>query len=105
MKNPAPLFVLPDTDQTEVGTESDRLLVSGAPWRGVLLDLYGSADDDDGYQVDDVALKGSHISLVEWFSDADLAHLSDWCNDHLPTGAELRAAERAESYEPRPWRH
>lgn len=102
------LFILPDTDQTHVGAESARLLVSGAPWRGVLLDLYGSASLEHGYEVDDVALKGSPWSLVEWFSAAELAQMSAWCDDHLPTGQELRALDRAESDAPwlaRPRRH
>jgi hypothetical protein len=91
------LFLLPDTDQTEAGAESSRLLVSGAPWRGVLLDLYGSASDEHGYEVDDVALKGSTVSLVEWFNHDDLLAISAWCDEFLPTGAELRALERSES--------
>jgi hypothetical protein len=97
LMNAQPLLSIPDTDQTEVGSESERLLVSGAPWKGVLLDLYGTANDEDGYDVCDVALKGSRVSLAQWFSAADMDHLTDWCNEHLPTCAELRAQERAES--------
>lgn len=97
--NTTPLFSLPfpDTDQTIVGSESARLLVSGAPWRGVLLDLYGSASDEYGFEVDDVALKGSRVSLVEWFSRAELEAFSAWCNESLPSGPELRRQEQAEA--------
>ena len=97
--NQHPIFILPESDQTEAGAESERLLVSGAPWRGVLLDLYGSASDEWGYEVDDVALKHSGVSLVEWFNGNDLEHLSNWCNDHLPDGPELRALAEADDYD------
>jgi hypothetical protein len=56
---------------------------------GLALDLYGT-HDEDGYEVLDVALAGTNISLWEIVTLEFLDRLATWCNDHLPTGAELR---------------
>ena len=57
---------------------------------GLLLDLYGTHDEDDGYTVLDVALAGTSISLHPLVSLQLFDDLSAWCNARLPTGAELR---------------
>lgn len=62
---------------------------------GIKLDLYGALDED-GYEVMDIALAGSNVSLFELVPVAFLERLTAWCNDKLPTGAELRRQARGE---------
>lgn len=90
-----PLTVLPPHPQAQAGSESRLLLVRNALYGDVLVDLYGDLDED-GYSVEDVALANSPVSLAEWFSAADLAELSRWCDRRLPGAAQLRAQAAAE---------
>lgn len=63
---------------------------------GLLLDLYGS-HDEDGYTVLDVALTGTNIGLFPLVTLEFLDQLSTWCNDKLPTGDQLRRQSRDEA--------
>lgn len=64
---------------------------------GLLLDLYGTHDEEDGYTVLDLALTGTNVALFPLASLEFLDQLSAWCNDRLPTGAELRKQSRDEA--------
>lgn len=64
---------------------------------GLLLDLYGEHDEEDGYTVLDVALTGTNVALFPLVSLEFLDQLSAWCNDRLPTAAELRRQSRDEA--------
>jgi hypothetical protein len=66
-----------------------KLLKAAYLHEGLALDLYGT-HDEDGYEVLDVALAGTNISLWEIVTLEFLDRMATWCNDHLPTGAELR---------------
>lgn len=56
---------------------------------GLALDLFGCFDED-GYEVNDIALVGTNVSLAEIVEISFLERMTDWCNNHLPTAAELR---------------
>lgn len=63
---------------------------------GLLLDLYGEFDAD-GYTVLDVALTGTNVGLFPLVTLEFLDRLSTWCNDKLPSAAELRRASEREA--------
>lgn len=65
-----------------------RLLASHIH-EGVKLDLFGKLDAE-GYEVFDIALAGTNISLFELVPVEFLERLTTWCNDKLPSAAELR---------------
>lgn len=50
---------------------------------GLSLDVYGTVDQD-GYEVTDVSLKGSTVSLFEVVDIKLLEQLTELCNDKLP---------------------
>lgn len=89
MRPCVPMFAVQPCPYVTAGAESERMLVSGAPLKGVPVDVYGYLDEE-GYHVDDVALVESRVSLAEWLDDGDWAELDEWCNEHLPTVQELR---------------
>lgn len=60
------------------------------------LDLYGT-HDEDGYEVTDLALSGSTVSLAELVPVAMLESMSKRLDWLLPDGAQLRKESRDES--------
>lgn len=60
-----------------------RLIAAAHVHNGIALDLYGTIDED-GYEVNDVCLTGTAISLYDIVSLDLLSTLTDWCQDHLP---------------------
>jgi len=70
---------------------------------GLLLDLYGTLDEA-GYEVFDIALAGTNISLFELVPTEFLERLSTWCNDKLPSPREVRIQSEMEArYERMKW--
>ncbi len=70
---------------------------------GVKLDLYGTFDED-GYEVNDIALAGTNVSLFELVPVEFLDRLSNWCNDKLPSVREVRIQSAMEAqYERMKW--
>lgn len=64
---------------------------------GLLLDLYGAHDEDDVYEVLDIAVAGTNISLYR-IADVDLLDtLTEWCNATRPSAAQVRRQQRAEA--------
>jgi hypothetical protein len=55
---------------------------------GPLLDLWGSFDRD-GYEVQDIALTGTKISLYEIIDEHMFKGLSDWCDDNLASCEQM----------------
>lgn len=83
----------PTHQQPEVSS-AYRLLASYVH-EGVKLDLFGTLDAD-GYEVFDIALAGTNISLFELVPVEFLERLTTWCNDKLPTAAERRRSSYLE---------
>jgi hypothetical protein len=54
------------------------LLASGYDQGGLLLDLYGT-NSKSGIEVEDVALRGSKVSLAEQFSNKQMEDMGYWC--------------------------
>lgn len=77
-----------------------NLLASSVLYAGVrgalLIDLYGT-HDADGYEVCAVALAGTTIDLDDVLGQNICDTMTAWCERHLPSGAELRAASRFEA--------
>jgi hypothetical protein len=83
-----------DANQPQIDKSYD-LLKSGHEYNGLKLDLYGEMDD--GYQVYDIALAGTTISLFELVDTKALVHLSNWLTDHSPSDAEQQADARQQA--------
>lgn len=92
----APRFAQPEIDA------DSKLLKVGYRHGDLHLDLYGCLDED-GYEVETVALTGvttldgKPVSLADLFSRRELAGMSDWCNLNLPSAAELKRFSRQEA--------
>jgi len=71
---------------------SDLLLLATAyDHKGVLVDLYGTSDDD-GIEVEDVRVSG--ISVIEWLSNADLRRMEDALERQAVLDAQKERYER-----------
>jgi hypothetical protein len=69
------------------------LLAEKFVFKGLLLDLYGHADEADGCSVEAVALTGSVVNLASVFTLAQLTTIG-WALDKA--GVEQRAASAVE---------
>ena len=91
----------PPHQQPQV-SKAYRLLASYIH-EGVKLDLFGTLDEE-GYEVFDIALAGTNISLFELVPTEFLERLSTWCNDKLPSPREVRIQSAMEAqYERMKW--
>src|SRR5882672_1136170 len=89
IRNKATLDAL--SKQPQVYAKLD-LLYSGYDHDELKLDLYGEFyADDDCYDVQDVALTETDVSLAQLLSADQIKAMSDWCDRHLPSAAEQRA--------------
>ena len=68
-----------------------QLLKSEYDEDGLLIDLYGSFDRW-GYEVSDVSLSGSDISILSVIPSKKIQSYSDWCNRKLPSYSDLQQA-------------
>lgn len=73
-----------------------RLLKQGYPVGALVLDLFGTFDED-GYEVIAVALSGTRIDLDELVPQKVLDDATTWCNEKLPDAAALLQASRYEA--------
>lgn len=73
-----------------------RLLYVGYSHMNLLLDLYGTFDED-GYCVETVALTGQKIDLCELFSGCQLEQMGTWCDDNLASARVLRLVSAQEA--------
>lgn len=63
---------------------------------GLALDLYGT-HDEDGYEVCAVAPAGTRLDLDAVLGPKVCDDMTGWCERHLPSNAELRAASNADA--------
>jgi hypothetical protein len=78
---------------------ADDLILLYAGYRvidGPLLDLYGTFDRD-GYEVEDISLSTTMISLYEIIDELMLKNLSDWCDLHLANCCQMYAEAKMEA--------
>ena len=73
-----------------------QLLKSEYDEDGLLLDFYGSFNRW-GYEVSDVSLSGSDISVLSMITCSKLIRYSDWCNRTLPSYRDQQQAAKAEN--------
>lgn len=71
------------------------LLCANYQHEGLSLDLHG-CHDEDGYEVNDIALAGTTVSLFELTPIETLENLSRRLDFLLPNGPQLRQASRDE---------
>ncbi|RFP19143.1 hypothetical protein D0T23_05000 [Duganella sp. BJB475] len=69
------------------------LLLAGHQFKGLHLDLYGHADEDDGCEVVAVALSGTQVDIAPLLTLAQLSVMG-WAVDKV--GIEARAASGKE---------
>ena len=67
-----------------------ELLASSYQHGYLLLDLYGELDRQLGYEVNDVTLAGSDISIVDLFEHVELSELGRWCDRNLPSYRDIQ---------------
>ena len=72
-----------------------QLLKSEYDEDGLLIDLYGNFDRWGGYEVSDVSLSGSDISILSVIPSKKIQAYSDWCNRKLPSYSDLQQAANA----------
>ena len=77
-------------------TQDLQLLHVGYDHMDLLLDLYGTRDED-GYCVETVALTGQKIDLCELFSGCQLEQMGTWCDDNLASARVLRLVSAQEA--------
>lgn len=78
---------------------ADNLILLHRGYRvidGPLLDLYGSFDRD-GYEVEDIALAGTTISLYEIVDEYMLKNLSEWADLHLASCEQMYAESKMDA--------
>lgn len=68
------------------------LLASGFEHGGLRVDLYGSSDKA-GIEVEDVALRGSTVSIGNLFSNKQIEDMSYWCERQATRRAAQDAAD------------
>lgn len=74
---------------------------------GPMVDLYGESDSGYGYEVQDICITGTKVSLCgllterlvngKFVGNGLLQSLSAMCDDILPSAKEMREAERMEA--------
>ena len=69
-----------------------QLLKSEYDEDGLLIDFYGSFDRWGGYEVSDVSLSGSDISILAVIPIKKIQSYSDWCNRKLPSYLDQQQA-------------
>jgi hypothetical protein len=72
-----------------------KMLAASVLRDGLSLDLYGT-HDADGYEVCAISLAGTKIDLQAVLGSTVCDDMTAWCERHLASGAELRAASRAD---------
>jgi hypothetical protein len=85
---------LPAFEQPQIAA-TDTLLCASYLHEGLSLDLYGS-HDEDGYEVTDVALAGSKVSLFELVPIKTMVSMSRRLECLMPSDDALRRASRLE---------
>lgn len=73
-----------------------RLLKHGYPVGALMLDLFGTFDED-GYEVIAVSLSGTRVDLNELVPQKVLDDATNWCNEKLPDCTALLQALRYEA--------
>lgn len=84
---------VPAVDQPQIAADL-ALLMAGHKFKGLRLDLYGHADQNDGCEVVAVALAGTEVDIAPLLTMAQLTVMG-WAVDKA--GIEARAASRAEA--------
>jgi hypothetical protein len=63
---------------------------------GLVLDLYGTADEDDGHRVESIAVHGTTVNIVQLFRGTQLTNMALWLD--LKDSQEPVLIEWAERY-------
>lgn len=87
----APLRIVPQSNQV-TGT----LLHANFMFdEGLYLDLYGTpATDDDGYEVESIAVAGTTVEIGQLFRGRQMLNMSYWLDLHKGNAAQRDWADR-----------
>lgn len=62
---------------------------------GLLLDLFGCYDKQDGFEVTDVSITGTRFSVLKLVSESLLVDMSAWCDRRNDENIEAEATQAA----------